>query len=60
MEYHVENHGSVVLVVPDNLATLTWLMGAVNEEALWFGNALAVEPRYVNGLLAALEGDEVE
>ena len=52
--FDVENHGSIVLVRPLTADVRAWLVEHTDEEAQWFGNALVVEPRYVEPLVAAL------
>lgn len=53
----VINHGSVALVGPDDedqLLFAEWLIDNVGDEALFWGDALVVEPRYVSDLVAGL------
>ena len=51
----VENHGSICLVRPATDAAREWL--AEHTDGQWFGDALAVEPRYVVDLLDGLSRD---
>lgn len=52
-DFRVEGWGgSVVLVRPLNEATEEFL--AETTDGQWFGGALAVEPRYVEGLVEGL------
>jgi len=56
MDFHFENHGSPWLVRPLNDEAREHLAANVDAEAQWFGDALAVEPRYgVEDLAAGLE-----
>lgn len=48
----VENHGTIVLVRPLTEPALDWL--SEHTDGTWFGNALAVEHRYVSDLVAGL------
>ena len=48
----VENHGSIVLIRPHIPEAKQWLED--NTDGQWFGDALVVEPRYVNDLLDGL------
>jgi hypothetical protein len=48
-DFRIENHGSVVLVRPLNDEARDWLQE--HTDGQWFGDALAVEPRYVENLL---------
>ncbi len=52
LDAQVENHGSVLLVRPLTEAALAWL--TENTDGTWFGDALAVEPRYVCNLVAGM------
>jgi hypothetical protein len=54
-DFRLENHGSVWLVRPLNGEAQEWL--EEHTDGMWFGNALAVEPRYVDGLVFGLESD---
>ena len=58
----IENHGSIWLVQPLTPQATEWLHENVQAEALWFGTALAVEPRYVENLTRGLldEGFDIE
>lgn len=49
----VENHGSVYLVRPLTECAVTWL--DEHTDGTWFGNALAVEHRYVADLVAGMQ-----
>lgn len=55
----VENYGSICLVRPETEAEEKWLEDTAPEDAQWLGNALAVEPRYVAGVLEAAEADGI-
>jgi hypothetical protein len=50
----IEDHGSVWLVRPESEAAREWLETHVDEEAQWFGGALAVEPRYVQAIVEGI------
>ena len=52
--FTIEDHGTVVLVRPLTDDVRDWLGDNVDPEAQWFGRALAVEPRYVEDLVAGL------
>jgi hypothetical protein len=51
-DVRVEGHGSVCLVRPATDGAAAWLRE--NTDGTWFGGALAVEPRYVLNLVAAM------
>ena len=48
----VENHGTIFLVRPLTESALGWL--TEHTDGTWFGNALAVEHRYVSDLVVGL------
>lgn len=52
--FYIENHGSIVLVRPLTADVDAWLHENTSEEAQWFGHALVVEPRYLEGLVEGL------
>jgi hypothetical protein len=53
-DFILENHGSIWLVHPQSDAAREHLAENVSDEAQWFGKALVVEPRYVEGLVNGL------
>jgi len=50
--FDIEDHGTIVLVRPQTEDVRQWLVE--NTDGTWFGGALAVEPRYVEALVAGL------
>ncbi len=57
LEFAVENHGSIALVLPLSDAAKEWLFETAPEDAQFMGSAMAVEPRYLQGVIAAIEND---
>jgi hypothetical protein len=53
--FTIENHGTIVLVRPLDADVNEWLHE--HTDGQWMGNALAVEPRYVEDLVLGLEGE---
>ena len=53
MDIRIEHHGSTVLLQPQNSRAADWLTATAPEDAQFFGYALAVEPRYVDGVVEA-------
>jgi hypothetical protein len=53
-DFTVENHGSLFLVHCNTDAAYEHLVAHVSDEAQWTGRRLAVEPRYIVDLVAAL------
>ena len=54
-DFTVTCHGSFWLVQPLSQGATTWLRGIGNDESQWVGNALCVEPRYLDNLIAGLK-----
>lgn len=56
MRFRIENiTGSVCLVRPLSSRAAKWLAETAPEDAQYFGRALAVEPRYLDGVVAAIQ-----
>lgn len=53
-DFTFTNHGSLWLVQPENEGARAHLAENVSAEAVWFAGSLAVEPRYVAGLVDGL------
>ena len=53
----VENHGTIVLFRPQTDAAREWIDEHVQDDAQWFGPALAVEARYARDLAAGMLND---
>ncbi len=55
-----ENCGSLWLVRPLTDAAREWIDENVDPDAQWLGGALAVEHRYVQGILEGMQLDGLE
>jgi hypothetical protein len=55
-DFRVEYHGSIVLVRPLTEEAKAWLNDNVSADSQWMGDALAVEPRYIESLVEGMEG----
>jgi hypothetical protein len=53
----VENHGTIALLRPHTEAADAWFADHIGDDAQWFGNALAVEPRFVGDIIDGLADD---
>jgi len=63
MDIRIEDHGSIVLLRPENAMARQWLLDHVADDAQWFGGeyaALAVEPRYVADIVQGADEDGLE
>lgn len=47
IKFRYENHGSIVLARPLNRRSRAWVRRTAPDNAQFFGEALAIEPRYV-------------
>jgi len=52
----VDNHGSIFLFHLHTKDARQWVKDFVDEEAQWFGGALAVECRYAGDLVGGMQG----
>lgn len=50
----LEDHGTIWLVAPVSEDATEWLRDNVSEESEWMGNAVVVEPRYVEALVVGM------
>lgn len=54
-DFRIEYHGTITLLQPCTEACWTWLEDNVAyDDWQWFGNKLAIEPRYLDNLLQGL------
>jgi hypothetical protein len=56
-DFNVENHGSIILLWPLTTAASEWITDHIPEDAQVFGNAIVVEPRYIEDILAGITAD---
>jgi hypothetical protein len=56
-DFTVSDHGTIVLVRPSTAAGNAHLASVVPEDAQWFGDALAVEPRFLGPLIQGLQDE---
>jgi hypothetical protein len=55
MDLAFSNHGSIFLVRGNTQAGQDWLRETAPEDAQFMGDAMAVEPRFVEGVVQAAE-----
>ncbi len=53
-DVYIENQGAIFLVRPVSAAALAWISEYVADDAHWFGNALAVEHRFIADLVLGM------
>jgi hypothetical protein len=54
MDFTAENHGTVFLIHANTTVAREHLRENVEPEAKWLGNALAVDPQFIGGLVSSL------
>ena len=60
MDVRIENHGSLFLVHPLTPCATQWIQENILEESQSFGDALVVEPRYIEVLVQGMVNDGLE
>jgi hypothetical protein len=56
-DFDVQNHGSIILLYPDTEAARQWVASFLPEEALTFGDAVVIEPRYFEDIRQGIIAD---
>lgn len=56
MDFTIENHGSLFLLRPESDQAREWVAENV-EDAMRFGHAVVIEPRYVEGIVEGILAD---
>ena len=56
----LENHFTLFLACPQNDNAAGWLHETAPADAMFFGSALIMEPRYVEGFVAVARGEGFE
>jgi hypothetical protein len=57
LDFPIENYGSVFFVRCESESAKRALLQFAEPHAHWFGDALAVEPRFIGGLVSSLRED---
>ena len=50
----VENHGSILLVRSQTEIADLWIDTNISDESQWYGEALVVEPRYIEPIIQGM------
>lgn len=53
--YSISDHGLIVLIHPLTAKFARWLRDTAPEDAQFWGPSMAVEPRYLQGVIQAAE-----
>lgn len=56
-DIQVENHFTLFLIWPLSTRGESWIQENVSQDSQRFGNALAVEPRYVADIMQGMSAD---
>jgi hypothetical protein len=59
-DFRCENHGSIFLLYPLNQSAHSWVEEHLTSDAQWFGQAVAVEHRYIWSILQGIQSDGLE
>lgn len=57
VDFELEHHGSTVLMRPHTDRARDWIAEYIPEDAPRMGEAVAIEPRYVDAIARGAEGD---
>jgi hypothetical protein len=55
--FRVQNHGSLVLLVPQGIEAQAWADAHLPEDVMHWGDALVIEPRYIRDILDRVAAD---
>ena len=56
-DFLLENHSSIFLLRPISPAGFAWIEEHLPPDRMTFGNAVAIEPKYVWAILVGLQDD---
>jgi hypothetical protein len=56
-DFICQNHGSLFLLIPLSPPASTWIEENLPSDRMTFGDAVAIEPRYVWAILSGLQED---
>jgi hypothetical protein len=56
-DFFVENHGSIFLLRPITPSASDWISEHIPDDALFFGEAVCVEHRYIADIVAGIQRD---
>jgi hypothetical protein len=56
-DFLCENHSSIFLLYPLSPSAQSWIEENLPSDAQWFGNAVAVEHRYIWAILEGIQSD---
>jgi hypothetical protein len=56
-DFRCENHDSLFLLFPLTESAQCWIEDHLQSDAQWFGNAVAIEHRYIWAILEGIQND---
>jgi hypothetical protein len=56
-DFLCENHGSIFLLYPLTESAQAWIKDNLPSDAQWFGNAVAIEHRFIWPILEGIQND---
>jgi len=59
-DFEVQDEGSICLLRPLTDAAKTWVGEHIPDDAQWFGNAVAVEHRFIEPIVVGIVADGLE
>ncbi len=57
VDFLCENHGSIFLLRPLSQPAQSWIEENLPSDALWFGNGVVVEHRYIWAILEGIQNE---
>ena len=57
LDFIATNHGSIVTLAPQSEEAREWCEDHLPEDAMMFGDAYAIEPRYFGDIVAGFQDD---
>jgi hypothetical protein len=59
-DFAVENHGSLFLLYPITPAAFYWIADCLPADAQKWGEAVVIEHRFIEGIVAGIKDDGLE
>jgi hypothetical protein len=57
VDFRCENHGSIFLLYPVSQSAQSWIEENLPSDVQWFGQAVAIEHRYIWSILEGIQND---
>jgi hypothetical protein len=56
-DFRCENHGSIFLLHPLSESARSWIADNLSSDVQWFGEAVAIEHRFIRPILEGIQSD---